>query len=225
MFDDQDDKIRRNLFVYSSLVIAAWWLDISPIQIASSKLDFLSDVSASKVLTLTLFVQIYLLLRYKFSRVARRAGREYSVEVGRLVNSRVRNDISSRLENFRFNGRCSLFNPQLSEYVRDAENDRVVNNGVTYKMYALSSSSIVFKTSWTGDIGCNRALIDPNGSVCYSSGGNGLSFEYGTWERFVIWLRASLNVLLYTRGAVEMLLPIFLGLVSAVITSYRLFFS
>ena len=66
MFDDQDDKIRRNLFVYSSLVISAWWLDISPIQIASSKLDFLSDVSASKVLTLTLFVQIYLLLRYKF---------------------------------------------------------------------------------------------------------------------------------------------------------------
>ena len=224
MFDDQDDKIRRNLFVYSSLVISAWWLDLSPIQIASSKLDFLSNVSASKVLTLTLFVQIYLLLRYKFSRVASRAGREYSVEVGRLINTRVRSDISTRLENFRFNGRCSLFSPQLSEYVRDAENDRVVDNGVPYRMHALSPSSIVFKTSWTGDVGCNYELIDPNSSFCSSSSGNRLSFDYGKWERFAIWLRATLNVLLYTRGAVEMLLPIFLGLVSAVITSYRLFF-
>jgi hypothetical protein len=225
MFDDQDDKIRRNLFVYSSLVISAWWLDISPIQIASSKLDFLSDVSASKVLTLTLFVQIYLLLRYKFSRVARRAGREYSVEVGRLVNSRVRNDISSRLENFRFNGRCSLFNPQLSEYVDRDESERIGKDGGRYRLIGMRAGSIVFKNSWSGGINCVRSFVHDDGSYGETAGGFGLEFEYDKWAQFGIVFKALMTVLFYTRGAVEMLLPIFLGLVSAVITSYRLFFS
>lgn len=222
MFDDQDDKIRRNLFVYSSLVIAAWWLGISPLKIASSKLDFLADVSAVKMLWLTLCVQSYLLLRYRFSRLARRAWKEFTVEVGRLVRSRVSDDINNRLENFRLNGRSNVFDPQLSEYVDRDESERLGKDGGRYRMVDMWAGSTVFKTAWTGDINCVRSFKHDDGSYGETAGGFGLKFAYDRWAQFVIGSRAALTVLFYTRGAVEMLLPVVLGAISTLIICSQL---
>lgn len=223
MFDDQDEKIRRNLFVYSSLVIAAWWLGIAPLKIASSKLDFLADVSAAKILWLTLCVQSYLLLRYRFSRLARRAWREFTVEVGRLVRSRVCDDIKNRLDNFRLNGRSNVFEPQLSDYIAREESERLGTDSSNYRMESICAGSIVFETAWTGSINCVRSFVYGNGSFGKTSGGFGLEFQYDKWAQFVIGSRAAITVLLYTRGAVEMMLPVVLGLISAGIISFQLF--
>lgn len=221
MFDDQDDKIRRNLFVYASLVIAAWWLDISLAQVAKSQLVFLKDVSVSKMLWLTLCVQIYLLLRYRFSRLSRRAWREYTVEVGRLIRRKVFADISERLRNFRLHAQSQLFKPQLRIYLDHEVEDHIGKDGLRYKTTEMSLDGVDFHDAWTGDIRCSRVLTHSEGSNA-GGGRNGLGFEYDEWERFVLRTKAALTVLLYTRGAVEMLLPVVLGLVSALIIGLQL---
>lgn len=222
MLDDQDDKIRRNLLVYASLVIAAWWLDISLAQVAKSQLVFLKDVSVSKMLWVTLCVQTYLLLRYRFSKLSRRAWREYKAEIGRLIRSYVFADISERLRSFGFNMQSRLFKPQLRIYLDHEEEDHIGKDGLRYKTTEMSLDYIDFHDAWTGDIRCSRLLTHSDGSYSRGGGRFGLGFEYDKWERFVIRTKAALTVVLYTRGAVEMLLPVVLGLVSASIIGLQL---
>lgn len=224
MLDDQDDKIRRNLLVYASLVIAAWWLDISLAQVAKSQLVFLKDVSVSKMLWLTLFVQTYLLLRYRFSRLSRRAWREYTVEVGRLIRRKVFTDISERLRSFHLNGQSRLFKPQLGLYIRREQDEHIGKDGIPYKMTEMSTGFIKHKGLWEGEVSCLRELTHSDGSYSKVQGGFGLEYEYDKWDRLVIRTKAALTVLLYTRGAVEMLFPVVLGLVSASIIGLQLLY-
>lgn len=222
MFEDQEDKIRRNLFVYSSLVIAAWWLDVSPTQVAQSQLVFLNDVPVSKILSLTFFVQIYLLVRYRFSRLSQRVWREYKVEVGRLIRSKVISDISERLRYFDLNSESSLFKPKLREYLSNEEEEHIGKDGLQYKTTEMSLAYIDFQGAWAGDIRCSRVLTHSDGSYSRGGGRFGLGFQYDEWGRFVIRTKAAFAVIFYTRGAIELLLPVVLGFASALIICLQL---
>jgi hypothetical protein len=131
-------------------------------------------------------------------------------------------DIKKRLQSFHLNLQSGLFKPQLMEYLSHEEEEHIGKDGVRYKTTEVSLDYIDFEDVWAGDIRCSRVLTHTDGSYTRGVGRFGLGYQYDGWERLVIQVKAAFEVLFYTRGAVEMLLPILLGLTGALIICWQL---
>lgn len=214
MIDDVNEKIRRNLLGYSALCLAIKWLDLSVAEIAKGQFPWLKMSSLNSLLALAVFVQIYLLLRFRFSPLASRSWREMKVEIMRMIRRLIRADIKHRVENFQFFLKSSVFKPDLASYIAREEADDSIGDQIPMKIKALTPHAIRFQNSWMGEFSCASLSDRSDGRVLRKAGGYRVEFEYGVWERAMIWAKAAIPILFYTRGSVELLVPLGLGFIS-----------
>jgi hypothetical protein len=217
MLDDVNEKIRRNLVVFSVACLAIKWLDLSVVKILSSQFFWLSGIEPGKLLLVAVLIQIYLLLRYRFSPSASRAWREMIVEVIRLIRGKVRYEIQYKVKNFKFFSKSPLFKPDLSAYIEREIADDTLGDGVRMTVRKMSAQSIKFASSWKGDFSCATLIDRADGQTIRKSGGYRLDFEFDIWSRVLIWMKATFHMLFYTRATVELFFPGFLGLASLVV--------
>jgi len=84
MIDDVDDKIRRNLLVYAAVILATVWLG-APLWSMLSAIGLInSSIPETKIIVVAIAIQLYLLMRYRFSAQALRSWRRYLVESGSI---------------------------------------------------------------------------------------------------------------------------------------------
>lgn len=214
MLDDVSEKIRRNLLVFSALSLAIKWLDLSVMEIAKAQFPWLKEQSLHSFLGLAIAVQIYLLLRYRFSPLASRAWREMTVEIMRMIRRLIRADIKHRVEYFQYFTKSSLFKPDLAAYIAREQADDSIGDGIPMVIKELTPHAIRFQSTWKGEFACASLSDRSDGRVLRKAGGYRVEFEYGVWERGMIWAKAAMPIVFYTRGSVELFVPIALGFMS-----------
>lgn len=222
MLDDVNEKIRRNLLLVSAACLAIKWLDLSIAKILSSQIQWLNSPEPQSLLSIAIVVQVYLLLRYRFSPLASRSWREMTVEVMRVIRRMVRADIKYKVENFHFFKISQLFQPNLAEYIKRELGDDTFGDGIPLTLRKMSPHAIRFGSSWKGEFACDTLFDRPDGRMLQKAGGYRLEFEYDLWSRILIWIKAAVPVLFYTRAAVELFFPIFIGLTSLLVLSIEL---
>jgi hypothetical protein len=222
MLDDVNEKIRRNLLIFSATCLAIKWLDLSLVKILSSQVQWLNSPEPKSLLSMAVVVQVYLLLRYRFSPLASRAWREMTVEVMRVIRRIVRTDIKYKVGNFQFFKKSQLFKPNLAEYIQRELGDDTFGDGIPLTLRKMSPHAIRFGSSWKGEFACETLFDRPDGRILQKAGGYRLEFEYDLWSRILIWFKAAVPVLFYTRAAVELFFPIFIGLTSLLVLSIDL---
>lgn len=215
MFDDVDDKIRRNLIVFSFFVLAAWWLEL-PLDWPLDKRETFSNVNQTKFLWLALAVQIYLLLRYRFSKSSTKAFSEYKIEAEKLFRRRLETYIAKKITNFSKNLDVSLFSPSLRRYVEHEEKDDLRGDAEPNKLVAIEVKSINFEAKWSGTVSCVRTLFGSKNNEIKRSGGVEPIFFVHKFDQAIVWLKVLAHISLYTRGAIELLLPVALGIASCI---------
>lgn len=88
---DDDEKVRRNLVVFSGAVLVANYLDVSFTKIATQFLKLeQTDLDPRRVLTLSLVILIYLSMRYRFSEEGTKYSETMKVEWEQLCQARIR---------------------------------------------------------------------------------------------------------------------------------------
>lgn len=87
---DDDEKVRRNLVVFSSSVLVANYLEISFTKLATQFLKLeQTDLNPLKVATLSLLILIYLAVRYRFSEEGVKYSETMKLEWKELCQARV----------------------------------------------------------------------------------------------------------------------------------------
>ena len=219
MLDDDDSKVRRNLVVYSTAIIAAWFLGVS---IQSLSKEFLpssasfTTIPIYKIVLLQVAVQIYLSLRYRFSKYATDELDSFKQETAALFKIKAEKYIRRKVRNFRDNLTDKIFNPTLQGYVKDEEEDRI-GFGKNNKLVSMQIDQIAFKTPWSGDIKISKELKTDDGGDISRSGGNILQFELVGKDKIYIKAFSIIHVILYTRGSINFLSPYFLSLSAFII--------
>lgn len=219
MLDDVNEKIRRNLLLFSAACLAVKWLDLSIVEILSNQIQWLNSTKPQRLLSIAIVVQVYLLLRYRFSPLASRAWREMKVEITRVIRGMIQTDIKYKVENFHFFKKSQLFEPNLAEYIE--RESRYLGNGIPLTLREMLPRKIRFTSSWTGGFACETVSDRPDGSELRFFDAFRLRFEYDSWSRILICMKATVPVLFYTRAAVELFVPIFIGLTSLLFLSFE----
>lgn len=214
MLDDVNEKIRRNLLVYSAICLSLKWLELTVVEIATAQFAWLKFPTPHRFFVLAIVIQIYLLLRYRFSPLASRAWREMRVEIMRMMRLLVKADIKHKVENFHYFAKSNLFKPDLAAYIQRDQSDDSIGDGVPMMIRELSPHAFHFQDPWKGDFACASLSDRSDGRVLRKAGGYRVEFEYGVWERGMLWAKAALPIIFYTRGSVELLVPIAFGLAS-----------
>lgn len=221
MIDDVDDKIRRNLLVYAAVILATVWLDAPLWSMLSAKGLINSTIPETKIIVVAIAIQLYLLMRYRFSAQALRSWRRYLVESGSICRRYVISDIAKRLEKFKQNGETVLFEPTLRDYVTREETDPAVSSGLELKMQKLSLGNIKFESTWHGDFSCVAELSATDGTQSIRHGGVRIGYNYSGFNKAILVLGALPKICFYSKGAVELALPISLGFAAVAALAFR----
>lgn len=224
MFDDVEDKIRRNLLVYSWVVLVALWIDRPVWNLLGIFDQYLAAVPPHKFIFVAIVIQIYLLLRYRFSSQALRAWRRYLVEAGGVFRRLIATDVQQRVSRFKSNRTNELFDPRLQTYIIDEETYEPLAQGSRLQMHEMDVAALKFDSTWSGSFSCSTHLKNKSGAYSARSGGNRINFTYTGYRKIILIIKAIPALVLYTKGAVEMIFPVVLGLASLGVLLFQLCF-
>ena len=209
MLDDDDKKVRRNLVLYSTIIIGAWFLGISIQSLAKEFLPSetsLTEIPVYKITLIQIAVQTYLFLRYRFSEYAKNEFNDFEKEIEGLFQIKTEKYVRRKIRRFRAYLTDTTFNPTLQEYVKDEEENRS-GFGKNNKLVSMQIDQIAFKTSWSGDIKIYKELKTEDGGDISRTGGNVLQFALGKPHQFYIRAKSIVHVIMYTSGATNYIFP------------------
>lgn len=208
MIDDADDKVRRNLVVFSAVVIGLGFLGVPVGSVAEKLIGKGAPIPANRLIAVALAVLIYLLARYRFLK-------ETEELMARVLLHRIKltQVLIVWLANFRANvwsrggPDIRLFHPPLAAAVQDASDKRD-------RFPAERPAQVVF--SMIKDAGpddrrahTSIAMSWRNGQAF--SGGGGTVFEVKNLSihlyRSLAWFRATM----YTQAGITYAVPLLLA--------------
>jgi hypothetical protein len=219
--DDVDDKVRRNLVVFSGLVLAATWLGHPEVLPLSTLIKAETPTPTWRITTLAFVVLIYLVARYWFSQAHAAARHQMSIDWATNV-SRVRDAlILKTLKNHhRTKKQPTFIATNLEEYTRD---EWASWGGENASDRELQFISVHIKPSdfWEGDISSTRRFVD-GGKSGTAHGGNTLAFQFPLRSRARVSLKAAILQASFSRTAVEYFIPLVLAYLALLVLLYRL---
>ena len=220
--DDADEKVRRNLVVFSSLILASAWLGHPELWLVTQLLT--PDAArppAWKVKSLALAVLVYLTARYWFSLAHEEArtsmGHEWHRIKTRIRDQTIRRGVA-RLN--RTNKPLAFITTNMDEYLREEADKRGVAQGEKF-LLKFSTVDIRPQNDWAGELHTTREFARDT-STGLSSGGAALSYDFPLGMRRLIRLHAAMNQLFYSRTAVEYFTPVGLSVFAFLVLTYRL---
>lgn len=224
-FPDADDKIRRNLVLVASIVLAAAFLDISAPQVVNSWLKAtVPEVSGNKIFVLEFLVLLYLMLRLRFTAYFRREWFEVKQTYARFVLFFIKRRLISGLNAW---GKTRLVPPFIQQNMKEW-----VDSSVLLIHDCPASDSLRFKFNYSGfephskffgAIQLTHEVYNGDALVSVNSGNGSINYQFADCEKYAISLSASLATAFYSRASIEFLIPIALGLIAMVITLFKLF--
>ena len=224
MFDDDDDKTRRNLVVFSALVILLNWLELNGSVLLILFKDAGANVSERKVASALLVINLYLLYRYRFSDAFKNA---MEIKFEDIKNIKI--DQIAKLTKSFINGYVitahdpQIFSPSIKDFmIREISESRTVNIE-TAKIESLQVFDTIFDGDWSGNIGVGYSLKDKEGNTCVATSAYRLRFNLISPHKFFIKIRVMTLLFVYSRTGINLLVPFIFSIVSLFILTMQTF--
>lgn len=206
---DEDDKIRRNLVVVSSVILVSSFLKLpvsALIELFAKSSEAFKAIPQADFWAIGLTVLVYLVARYRFSDEGEKTSSELEKTYALNRSSLLHVEVLRAQNIFNQTGR---FLPQV-EHMRSAIAEQTKANGFdpenckTVISLAIEgvpkrSSRLIANIKWSsGNTRTGRQLSSPHFTV------------QANWPRFqylVLFLRASLSAMFYSKVALQQLMP------------------
>lgn len=209
MIEDDDDKIRRNLVLISSLILICGWLGISEVSFIEKFISQPLSFETWRVTVLFLFILLYLTLRFRFADSTRK-------DSGRLIaewNNIILNGIDSRIKKLfkaftKKQKDTNVFIPKLSDYVKVQATDNVVSDRADWKLASLEATRVEAKEKWSGEVSMAISLFTDDGYTSSRAGGNTIGYSFVGYERYRLMTISFIKLVTYTKGAIDFIAPI-----------------
>jgi hypothetical protein len=223
MIDDDNDKVRRNLVVASSIVIIFAWLGVSEAVFIEKLIGNQLVLLNWKISALFIAILTYLSLRYRFADTTKK-------EYGRLVgewNAILANNVDKRIHQLlriftKKRQDVDIFSPKLSEYVNSQITDKVFGETRDWHLILLQHTSMQPKDAWSGELCMAIDLRDADGYI-KRVGGNKVEYSFQGYERYRLIAISSMRLLTYTKGAIDFIAPIAFAITAFMILFLKLF--
>lgn len=229
---DDDDKVRRNLVVASSIILLAAWLGMPLAAVAERMLGISAgspatfSLSPNRFWSATLFVILYFFLRYRFSSEARRAVRAFRRERQLIFKHRASNFLAKLVATFSRTGKDSgVFNNKLADTVTQCVEEMARNTGPTDRELPpwgkpkVVVDSIVFSKQYSGHSGLFLQWTEPRKG---SMAGGHVAFDITGTHRFWLNLASTVQALGYSRASIQYVVPLLLSGLAGTFVTWRL---
>lgn len=232
--DDTQDKVRRNLVVFSAAIVLGWFLNLKLANITKLLVSAdISSVNTGKLWIVALVVLIYLFLRYRFDN---------------LTNSQIlslHDELQTQKKNYRFKyllrkinqinrtGKFSpIFGTSLAESINSdkEEYEKEYSENVLFRLQIStpwSDKSPVASDKendiWEGTVGISETYFKEGASRNLSvNSGKNHEFSIPLKGRIWIWIHSLIHVVSYSKSAVDFITPITLAFLAVAITFCKL---
>lgn len=229
---DDDDKVRRNLVVASSIILLAAWLGMPLAAVAERMLGISAgspatfSLNPNRFWSATLFVILYFFLRYRFSGEARRAVRAFRRERRLILKHKISNTVSRLVATFSRTGKDSdVFNNQLSVIAKEraesmSRNGSPVDAGLSqWGSPKVAVTSVVFTEQYAGNSGLYFEWSVPRQS---SAAGVSVAFDISGARRVWLNFASTIQALGYSRASIQYVVPVLLSVLAGIFVAWRL---
>lgn len=237
---DDDDKVRRNLTVFSASVLAADYFGLQLGEIVQSTLHLVHPVSPLKLSIAGLTVLAYLGLRYKDVKLMDDLTYEEAVSFNlKLVTPIVVQSYAQfMLRLYKWTGyESSIFEISLKDYCHfQAAGLQIAEdqNRPTIHLRGLGLDNVVdgqgrlipVKQRVTETWAAETGIVWIKGSLRQeTAGGRQLQIKPKGTHLFLIWIYSRVWWFLFTEGAVRARIPVIVGLAATLALERKIFFS
>lgn len=236
---DDDDKVRRNLTVFSACVLGAEYLGLQLGEIVQSSLHLAQPVSPLKLSIAGLAVLAYLGLRYKDAELMN--GLTYKDAVAfnlKLVTPIVVQSYAQFMVRlYKWTGyESSIFEVSLKEYCHFQAIGLQITDDQdrpTIQLCGLGQENLVdgqgrvipAKEKVTEIWSAETTIVWVKGSLRQeTAGGRRLEIKPVGIHRFLIWIYSRVWWFFFSEGAVRARIPVITGLASTLALERRIFF-
>lgn len=224
--EDTQDKVRRNLVVFSAAIVIGWFLDlklaaITQLFVTASDLN---SVDAKKLWFVSLVVLVYLFLRYKFDATANSQLTNLSIELGQKRENYLSKYL---LRKIALINRTGKFNSIFGITLQDEVNRKIeklkkeYSCEIQFRLHMQSAwdngSPIESKFDngkqlWEGTVGITEEYLKAGSSQSLVTS-SGLRHAYSIPLSGRIWITSHsiIHVAIYSKSAVDFILPIVLA--------------
>jgi len=224
---DDDDKARRNLVIASGVVLLCWVIGL-PLESLAERLLGVSPSSTTtklvpwRVWTVALLVLGYLSLRFRFAKETAETVDELKKEWGQLVEGILRNYLRRCLARYSRTGteprafRDSLDAvitekiESMKDALRELPGSPTQRPPLARPIVLLTKVTSSNDSAYEGDVEILCAWQTPAGRQ-QSEGGTRPAFAITGWRRTKLRAFALLNLLVYSRSSLQILLPVVLA--------------
>lgn len=222
--DDTDDKVRRNLVVYSSLVLATWWLggpDLSPI---SNLMNITTPNPPKwKLMVLAILIHVYLIARYWFSTTHVDARKIMHKDWAEIF-MRTRDDfIDNSLLSYHKTRKQPLFlETNLASCLKDYE--RLANRKIAEGDILEITSITKTWTSLTRGTATAKCRIFNSTHPRSSEHNAFLGIKIPIKVQYSLKLQTAIKQLSYSKSSVEYFIPLVLATGAAVVLTFKMLY-
>lgn len=224
--DDTQDKARRNLVFFCSIVLFCGLLGIDEIELVTRVFGGSSGVVAGaskmRIVLVALATLFYLSLRYRFSDAFIQFFNSIKGEWEEALKIQAIKTINSHLQNIANKDVYSkILNLNLREFLRNTVTHKInyFDETVNYKVKAANFG---FRSFDEGYFSIEFQAVEKLGIMVYSTSGDPkLQYKLDKLNKFAVLLKVILLKCCYSKTSVEHVVPLVLAFVTVVHLSLR----
>lgn len=213
---DEDDKVRRNLVVFSAGVLLVAWLNVPVQGMLQDALKVKQEVEPARTWLAAAAILVYLILRYRFSPDARKLGKDMYGHFSGVAYNRV-NALAQPEAKRAFTGQVPsrFFGKEMQASQEDFANKYRRDPAVRYSVTADSGKSTGL---WTGTVITNiyQEADSQIHLIAYE-----IPFRIDGWPMAKIAARAFWLSWVYSDTSVNRLAPVLLASAAYVVILWK----
>jgi hypothetical protein len=225
--EDTQEKARRNLVVFCSVVLFCAWLGLDELQLIKRVFggEYLSSqTSASRAVLVALVVLIYLTLRYRFTVSFQKFLNSVEGVWSSRVSDETKNFLNSHLKSVaRKNATSKVFSENIRNSIRTAYGmSSNVFDDENFEL-TLSVTNTGFKNPFEGTTNLTVEAKNPTTLQEFAStGGVSYAFKVHGFNRIYVSVKTFVKLVVYSEISVENLVPMAMASLSFVLLVARL---
>ena len=223
---DEDDKIRRNLVIFSSAILVSAVLDLP---ISALLTHFASTSYASpdgqKIWGIGLTILAYLAIRYRFSSEGEKYISERQRDMDSLHWSYLVELLKAQLDSYTKSGNePRIFKGKLVEYVNSKTEEMLLRHtDLTKVPRPKLTPNIDERQGSEWEYSVRLQMNWQSSQIQSNAAGFSIDMLVDGREKIVMQIKTWCHCILYSRTSIVYLAPIFFGLVASLTLCWRLF--
>lgn len=224
--DDTQDKARRNLVFFCSIVLFCGLLGIDEIglvtRVFGGSSGVVAGVSKMRIVLVALATLVYLSLRYRFSdafiqfldSIKGEWDGDVKIQVIKIINSHLQNMANKDVHS-------KILNLNLRELLSDTVFHKInhFDEKINYKVKARNFG---FRSFDEGSFSFEFQAVEKLGIMVYSSSGDPvLQYKLDNLNKFAVLLKVILLKCCYSKTSVEHVVPLVLAFLTVVLLILR----